>query len=191
MADEKDATKTSETIEEKLPEETETVPDKKQEEKKFTQAELDKVIKERLDREDRKRKEAEATLKSKADEDALKEQAKWKELADKQAADLDTLKKEKATLELQERKRKIADKVGLPQVLSSRLVGETDEELENDAKELLKVSDKKQGASATNPGNRTLPGNAEIEKILGRGKSPNVFDPAFNGGANGGGVLEE
>ena len=82
---------------------------------------------------------------------------------DKKDAELSELQKEQkraATLEAENKKIKLdllkqqtASKLGLPDVLANRLQGETPEEIEADAKQLLETLPKKPNpASATNPG---------------------------------------
>ena len=64
-------------------------------ERTFTQAEVDAILKERLDREQRKSKDAQERAQAQAADAAAKEQGKWRELAEqyepqaKRAGDLD------------------------------------------------------------------------------------------------------
>lgn len=82
---------------------------------------------------------------------------------DKKDAELSELEKEKkarAQLEAENKqikldllKQQTASKLGLPEILANRLQGETPEEIEKDAKQLLETLPKKAStASATNPG---------------------------------------
>lgn len=76
------------------------------------------------------------------------------EKATKRAAELEAKLK---AYERTEAQRKVAEKVGLPAALATRLQGETPEELEADAKALLETLPKPTkpapGINATNPGN--------------------------------------
>ena len=68
-------------------------------EKTFTQAELDQIVKDRLERE-RKKHEADADKARKdAEAAALEKNEEWQKLAEKRAQDLQTLSQEKADLE--------------------------------------------------------------------------------------------
>lgn len=81
----------------------------------MTQAELDRMIAERLERERAKSaKQADAARKV-IEEQALAEQAQWRELAERRAADLDALR---AKAELAERQGAVIE-----QIYSSRLAG--------------------------------------------------------------------
>lgn len=66
----------------------------------------------------------------------------------------DQLEQAKKAMELSQRKRAVADKIGLPTALADRLTGETEDEMEADAKTILEALPKgslpKPGA--TNPG---------------------------------------
>jgi hypothetical protein len=59
--------------------------------KKFTQAELDAILKDRLDQERRRREREAESAKGKADEERLKEQQKFQELADQRQKRIDEL----------------------------------------------------------------------------------------------------
>jgi len=148
MSDEiKTETQPVETITESSPE-TKDV-------KTFTQAELDKIIKERLERESTKRKDAEEKIKEQAEREALAKNQEWEKLAKKRE---DELLKAQATIkqhELNELRNKAAAKYQLPLEIAERLRGETLEELEEDAKSLKELIPdvKSQGKlNSTNPG---------------------------------------
>lgn len=64
----------------------------KEEPKAFTQAELDAIVKERLERERKKLEKATAEAKAKAEEETLAKQQEWEKLALKREADNATLK---------------------------------------------------------------------------------------------------
>ncbi|MFA5151989.1 MAG: hypothetical protein WC554_05465 [Clostridia bacterium] len=93
----------------------------------------------------------------------------------KKDAELSELDKEKKAREKAESdykkikldllKRDAATKVGLPEILANRLQGETPEEIEADAKQLLETLPKKTStASATNPGGDHQVGETDAER---------------------------
>ena len=82
---------------------------------------------------------------TKASEDSLKEQNKWKELFEKRDAEAKV--KETENLRL-----RVATKKGLPADLIDRLKGETEQELEADAEKLLEFV--KPGSPGNPPHNR-------------------------------------
>jgi hypothetical protein len=138
------------------PPETVTQPEPT-EERKFTQAELDKIVKDRLAREDTKRKEAEKAVREKAEAEALKQNQEWEKLAAQRESELKQAQAELNGLKLNELKRAIASEIDLPPALASRLVGTTADEIREDA-EALKLSLPKKTApilSPTNPGGAT------------------------------------
>ena len=103
----------------------------------FTQADVDKIIKERLDRE---KARSEAAAKKAADEaarQAAEEQGKFKELYEGAMKEKQEAEARAKALELSNLRRDIASKVGLPAGLAGRLKGETETDIETDAKELL------------------------------------------------------
>jgi hypothetical protein len=143
------------TAEVEKPVTTETQPEKK-EDKLFSQAELDRIVADRLARKeetDRKKLESE---KQKLEETKLKEQNEWKTLAEKKDAELADISKKLKERELMDMKRTTAAKFGIPDTLASRLVGSTAEELEADAKQLAETLPKdkviKPSPGITNPG---------------------------------------
>jgi len=80
------------------------------------------------------------------------------------------LEAENKTLKINQLKQSTASKLGLPEVLALRLQGETPEEIEADAKQLLETLPKKPNpASATNPGgdHQVTETDAERRKRLG------------------------
>jgi multidrug resistance efflux pump len=123
-----------------------------------------------LEAADAKRKEAEMT-------EAQKAEAKIKELEAKT--------KQYERTELQ---RTVAAKVGLPANLATRLMGETEEELEADAKALLetlpKPEDKKPSPGPTNPGEGGQPKETDAEKYARL-----TGQTAISNWAKGGGVI--
>jgi hypothetical protein len=88
-----------------------------------------------------------------------KKDAELSEL-DKEKKARAALEAENKTLKINQLKQSTASKLGLPDVLALRLQGETPEEIEADAKQLLEKLPKKTSPnSATNPG-----GGAQVTK---------------------------
>jgi len=155
--------------------------------KTFTEAEVEQLIKERLTREksaEQKRLEAE---KAKAEADALAKNAEWEKLAKQREDENAKLKADLASKELTDKKRAIAEKIGLPSIFASRIQGNTDEELEADAKvifdDLPKPDDKKPSPGPTNPGEGGQPKESDAQRIARLTGQNTGFD-----WMNGGGV---
>jgi Arc/MetJ family transcription regulator len=108
-------------------------------EKTFTQAELDRIVKERLQREHAKAEQMAQKARAEAEAQALSEQGKYKELFEKQQADLQAAAERIKAMELNTLRRDIATKVGLPAAFVDRLRGETEADIEADAKGLLEA----------------------------------------------------
>lgn len=124
-------------------------------ERTFTQAEVERLIKDRLERETAKRIEGEKAAAEKAAAEEAKKNGEWQKLAEAKEKELSEAKASIAARDLADKKRSIADKVGLPAAFANRLIGATDEELEADAKALLETIPKqatKPNTSTTNPG---------------------------------------
>ena len=155
---------TKEIAEVKPPETTVTLPET-QEEKKFTQADIDRIVKDRLAREKEQAKEAERIALAKAESDALVKNQEWEKLAAQREKELKQAKAELDNLKLQELKREIATTTGLPPVLAMRLVGTTQAEIEADAKTLVENLPKKTAPtlSPTNPGGAST-GETDAER---------------------------
>lgn len=107
-------------------------------------------------------KDAEDAAQAAADADA-KAKGEWEKIAQKRQEELDALKAQLAERDLRERKAAIAKAAGLPDDLADRLKGETDEDLETDAKALAKHL-KAQDAPDTDAGKRTPTGLKKPDK---------------------------
>ena len=123
--------------------------------KTFTQAELDKIIAERLEREAKKRKDAEAKAREEAERDTLAKNQEWEKLAKKHESELLAAQQRLKELELNELRTKAAAKYQLPLEIAERLRGETLEELEKDAEGLKALIPEAKSQSKLNT---TLPG---------------------------------
>lgn len=104
---------------------------------KFTQADLDRIVNERLERERTKSQKDAAKAQADAEAKVLTEQGKYKELFEKQQADLQAAQAEARQASIKVMQRDIASKTNLPLALAERLRGETLEEMEADAKNIL------------------------------------------------------
>lgn len=107
--------------------------------KTFTQADVDRIVKERLQREQGKAEQLAQKAREEAEAKALAEQGKYKELFEKQQADLQAAADRVKALELQTLRNNVATKVGLPAAFVDRLRGETEAEIEADAKSILAI----------------------------------------------------
>lgn len=103
----------------------------------FTQADLDRIVNERLERERSKAQKDAAKAQADAEAKVLAEQGKYKELFEKQQADLQTAQAEAKSASLKILQRDAAAQTSLPAPLAERLKGETLEELVADAKSIL------------------------------------------------------
>lgn len=121
--------------------------------KSFTQADVDRIVKERLDRAEAKATEKAQKAAREAEEKALAEQGKYKELYEKAEAEKAAQAAELSKIQRQQLATSVAAKVGLPATLAGRLQGDSEEELEADAKALLESLPKPQAPNLnSNPG---------------------------------------
>lgn len=111
-------------------------------EKSFSQADVDRIIKERLQRESSKAEQMAQKAAADAEAKALAEQGKFKELYEKLQADNIAAQQRIKDMELSTLRRETATKLGLPTGLADRLRGDTAEQLEADAKALLEAMPK-------------------------------------------------
>lgn len=103
----------------------------------FTQADLDRIIKERLEQASTKAQKDAAKIKADAETQSLAEQGKYKEIADKLQADLTAAQQAAKATEQKLLQRDAATQANLPAVLADRLKGETLDEMVADAKSIL------------------------------------------------------
>jgi F0F1-type ATP synthase membrane subunit b/b' len=134
-------------------------------EKTFTQADVDKIIAERLQRAKQQAEQATAKATAEAERKAAESQGQFKELYEKTLAEVEAERKARRTLELSTMKANVARSVGLPEKLAMRLQGEDEESLLMDAKSIL----------------------AELPKPA----APNINSGAGNGNAPKAGVMDE
>lgn len=108
-------------------------------EKTFTQAELESIVKERLDRANAKAEKAAQAAREDAERKAAEEQGEFKQLYEKTLAELEAERNAVRKMELDSMRRNVAQEYGLPPQLASRLQGETEEEMATDAKTLAEA----------------------------------------------------
>lgn len=111
-------------------------------ERTFTQADVDRIVKERLQRAEAKAQETAQKATQEAEAKALAEQGKFKELYEKLQADNQAATQRIRDMEMTSLRRDVASKLGLPAGLADRLRGDTAEALEADAKALLEAMPK-------------------------------------------------
>jgi hypothetical protein len=103
----------------------------------FTQADLDRIVTERLAKEKQRSEAAATKARQEAERKAAEEQGQWKTLAEQYKSEAEQARQQAQAASLQVLRRDIAAKLNVPAVLADRLVGSTPEELEADAKTLL------------------------------------------------------
>ena len=127
-------------------------------ERTFTQADVDKLIAERLEREKGRAAKAAEAARAEAERKAAEEQGEFKRLYDQEKAQREQAEARARELEQSALRRAAAEKAGLPGALADRLRGETPEEMEADAKAVLaalpkpKAPDINNGAGGGNNG---------------------------------------
>lgn len=173
-------------------EQTAATPDatgqKAEAERKFTQAELDGIVRERIERERRKADEAVKKAADAAEAKRLAEAGEWKTIAEKLEADLSAERSRAKALELAALKRTAAEKVGLPVALADRLQGEDAESLEQDARAVLAALPKPAAPNINAAQGNGLPvrptlSEPEIEHLAARlGVNPKYAKQIANGG---------
>jgi len=115
-----------------------------QSERTFTQADLDRIVTERLDREREKSKKDAAKAQADAEAKVLAEQGKYKELFEKQQAELEAERRTAREASMRLMQRDAAGQTSLPLPLAERLRGETLEEMVADAKSIIAALPKPQ-----------------------------------------------
>lgn len=132
-----------------------TQPEQNGEQPKFTQAQLDAIIKDRLERADKQKEAASKAAAEAAKAEELKAKQEWQTLAEQREKELKEIQSKYEKAQSDMLKRDIAAKIGLPEALALRLQGTTAEELEADAKTILETLPKpdkpKPGLKTTSP----------------------------------------
>lgn len=156
--------------------------------KTFSEAEVEQMIKDRLEREKQKRERAAQEAAAKAAEEAAKQQGEWQKVAEQREKDLADIRAELAKRDHEALQRKVAKEVGLPESLASRLIGEDEKALTADAKTLLETLPKppepqpapraQPGIAPANPGaNATQGETLAQQRARIHGSPQDAFDP--------------
>jgi hypothetical protein len=140
----------------------------------FTQADLDRIVTERLAKEKQRGEAAAQKARADAERKAAEEQGEWKKLADQYKAEAETERQRAHAATLAVQRRDIAARLNIPSILADRLVGETVEEMEADAKTLLAGLPKTSVPTANAGNGAKQPGAAT-------GKSMDAFIRAASG----------
>lgn len=123
--------------------------------KTYTDEQVEQIIKDRLARQKDSDAKKAKDLADKAVADAAAASGEWEKVAKAHEQELLDLKATLKAKELADLKRDIAAKIGLPANLALRLVGETAEDIEKDAKTLLDTlpkAPKPNAGTVPNPG---------------------------------------
>ncbi len=145
-------------------------------EKTFTQADVNRIVKERLEREQGKAEQLAQKAREEAEAKALAEQGKYKELFEKQQKDLEAAAARVKAMELQSLRQTVAAKVGLPVAFVDRLRGETEAEIETDAKSILAIIPKPT-APNINAGTGGAPAPVTVDAVVAQKRSSGMYAP--------------
>lgn len=159
-------------------------PDKSGGERVFTQAEVEELVKQRLERDRQARQKELEEARKRAEAEALAKNAEWEKLAKQREEELARLQAELKQRELNELRREIARKVGLPEALALRIAGETAEAMEADAKSILEALPKPKTSQIT----PNAPPNPQVKETEAE-RMARLFGPHYDPFANGGGVV--
>lgn len=108
--------------------------------KTFTQADVDRIVTDRLGRaKESMKKDLIAEIKAEAAKDEAKKQGDFEKLYNAEKEAHDTLKADVAKRDHEDLKKRIAAEAKLPEGAWKRLVGETEDELKADAKDMAKT----------------------------------------------------
>lgn len=176
-----DTSSTSETQEAQT---TPTTGDKQPEqqaqpERTFTQADVDRIITERLAKERSKAESMAAKAREEAERKAAEEQGKYQELYQKAQQQVAELEAKLKAAEIASIKREVAARLNMPAALADRLQGEDEASIEADAKALLAALPKPTAPNINSgTGNGATPavtgGILDRETLLALGLNPNV-----------------
>lgn len=122
-----------------VPAPPETPPAPKADEPKFTQADIDRIVKDRLDRAEKASAEKLQKEQEAAEQKRLQEQGEFKTLAEKEKARADQLEATLKQRDFDALRLKVATDNNLPAAWAVRLVGDDEAALTADAKELAKT----------------------------------------------------
>lgn len=108
-----------------------------QAERTFTQADVDRIITERLAKEKAKAESMAAKAREDAERKAAEEQGKFRELYEAAQQRIAETEARLKAAEIASIKREVAARLNMPAKLAERLQGETAEDIEADAKDLM------------------------------------------------------
>lgn len=146
-------------------------------ERTFTQADVDRIITERLTKEKAKAESMAAKAREDAERKAAEEQGKFRELYEAAQQRIAETEARLKAAEIASIKREVAGKLNMPQALANRLQGGTLEEIEADAKELMAALPKPAAPNINSgTGNGATPTGATVDRemLLALGLNPNV-----------------
>ena len=144
------------------------------EQRTFTQADLDRIVTERLAKEKQRSEAAVLKAKEAADRKAAEDQGEWKKLAEQYKSEAAAEQAARKAAEIAILRRDVAARLNVPALLADRLRGETPEDIEADAKLLLAGLPK----AGPPPGNA---GSGAKQQGAASGKSMNDFIRAAAG----------
>jgi regulator of protease activity HflC (stomatin/prohibitin superfamily) len=144
------------------------------EQRTFTQADLDRILTERLAKEKQRSEGAAAKARADAERKAAEEAGEFKKLYENTVAKLQEAEQRATAAALAVTRRDVAARLNVPVALADRLRGDTPEEIEADAKQLM-ASLPKSGTPSANAGSGSKQPGA------GDGQSMNAFIRAAAG----------
>lgn len=154
--------------------------DPPKDEAKFSQADLDRIVAQRLEDEKKRAKTREDKARAEAAEEAARKNGEWETVATSRQtrigeleAEVERLKGEIETSRLETVRERVAAKHRLPPALAARLRGTDEASLDADAKELaklvvVKAPNTEAGAGANGAGKPSVEQVAEALKKTGR-----------------------
>ena len=154
-----------------------TQPVAAQAERTFTQADVDRIITERLTKEKAKAESMATKAREDAERKAAEEQGKFRELYEAAQQRIAETEARLKAAEIASIKREVAGKLNMPQALANRLQGETLEDIESDAKDIMAALPKPAAPNINSgTGNGATPTGATVDRemLLALGLNPNV-----------------
>ena len=146
--------------------------------KTFTQEELNAIVAERIKQAQRKATEA-------AEKAQAEARGEFEKLYKQTQAELEAERNERKALELQALRRQVADKVQLPAALVDRLRGDTEADIEADAKSLLAALPKPSAPNINATGGNATGTAANDDALTAMavrlGVSPDKFKQNYRG----------
>ena len=135
------------------------------EQRTFTQADLDRIVTERLAKEKQRSEAATAKARADAERKAAEEQGEWKKLAEQYKSEAEAERQRATAASLAVTRRDIAAKLNVPVALADRLQGDTPEAIEADAKQLMAALPKPGTPSANAGSGSRQPGATDAKSM--------------------------